>query len=427
LVLALLCFIQPLILITLSPAFLLYYFGGGQRHRLIWHFGLAWALVIGIGSNWLWLKAASRFWWIQTETPIESVTTPTSLQSFLDMVLASPLFHDALHRGLALTILGAGVLGLLVLKQTLAPRTIGAAMVGHLVLALFGSGWEPLQRIEPARFVFTSLLLGTIPAVQALMSAFQVMSRLTGSTLRGGGICCVLLLSAGVALNEPLQQLGERCIRMEALPLGLSAETQKSVEALRGQTTPQARILWEETDETDQWSPLLPSLTDSSYVGGLGSAALIEHAVVRLRYGHLAGRPIAEWSDTDLTGFCRRYNIGWIVTRTAPSTTRFAAFAGANTSTSLPDGATLHTLQRQHSFFMLGQGRVLQCDNRTLALADVSPVDGHVVLSFHYHPGIQTSTDRVRVEKEPQLDDSIPFIRLRVPGPMSRLTLYWRE
>jgi hypothetical protein len=427
LVIALLCFIQPLVLVTLAPAFLFYYFGAGLQHRLMWHLGLAWAVVLGIGSNWLWLRAAVRFWWIQADVPSESAANPMSLQSLLDTVLTSPLFQDALHRGLALTVLGASVLGLLALKQTLAPRTIGAALVGCLALALFGNGWEPLQRVDPERFIFTALLLGAIPAVQALVSAFQLMSRLTGSTLRGGGICFVLLLAAGVALNEPLYQLGEHCLRMEALPLGLRAETRQALNAVQNQTTASARILWEETEDTDRWSPLLPVLTERSYVGGLGAGACIEHAAVRLAHGQLAGRALGDWSDADLADFCKRYNIGWIVSRTPAVATHFAKCALVKSTAPLPDGATLHTLNRPHSFFVSGQGRVLQCDSHTLALADVVPVDGHVVLSFHYQPGMLASTDRVRVEKEPQLYDAIPFVRLRVPGPISRLTLYWGE
>jgi hypothetical protein len=422
----LLCFLQPLMLLTLAPAILLYYFGGGLQHRMFWHFFLFLAFAIGIGGNYPWLRDALRFWWIQTDQP---ATGPelTSLQALLDTIQYSPLFSDGLHRGLAITLLAGSVLGLLALKQTMAPRTLGAAMVGYLALAIFGGSWGPLARLEPARFIFPGLLLAAIPMVQGLQSAIEGLGRLMGSTLRGAGIVCVLLLAAGVALLPHLTILADRCTRMERLPLGLPPPVLRTVETLQRQTTMQARILFEESRDTDAWSPLLAVLSERMYVGGLGSEAMIEHAALRLAHGHLAGRPLDEWSDAELGDYCRRFNIGWVVCRTPSALRRFRAWPLVAATAPLPDGSTFLRLNRGGSFFLAGQGTVLRCDSQCLALADLVPVDGHIVLSFHHRPGMVASTDRVRVEKEPQPWSAIPFIRLRVPGPMSRLTLYWQE
>jgi hypothetical protein len=412
---------------TLAPAFLLYYFGAGSQHRSIWHVGLLLAGAGAVAGNWPWLQEAARSWWIQADTAAATPTEPVTLYGLLDAVQHSPLFTDDLHRGLAIAVLAGSVLGLLALRSTLAPRTLGAAIVGYIALALFGEAWEPLRRMEPSRFFFTGLLLGTIPAVQGIVSGFDYLGRVTGSTLRGALICLTLLSGAGVGLYPQLEALGQRCVRLEPLPLGTPAEVRSSLATIQKQTTSDARILWEETHDTDRWSPLLPVFTERCYVGGLGEGALIEHAAVRLGHGHLAGRPLSDWSDAELADFCRRYNIGWVVCRTPGAMTRFGNSSVVSASTALADGSKLYKLNRQPSYFLLGQGKVLHCDRRALALGDLTPVDGHIVLSFHYHPGILASTDRVRVGKEPQLYDSIPFIRLRVPGPMSRLTLYWQE
>jgi hypothetical protein len=37
------------------------------------------------------------------------------------------------------------------------------------------------------------------------------------------------------------------------------------------------------------------------------------------------------------------------------------------------------------------------------------------------------SPSDVRVERHPDPDDPIPFLRLRLPGPVLRLTLTWGE
>jgi hypothetical protein len=424
---SLLCLVQPLVVLTLAPAFLLYYFGAGSQHRMIWHLGL---FLVGAGTvagNWPWLQEAARFWWIQAEAPDSGPSPPLTLHELLDSIQHSPLFVDDLHRALAITVLTGSVLGLLALKRTLAPRTLGAAIVGYLALALFGNSWEPLQRIEPARFFFAGLLMATIPAAQAVVSGFNQMGKLTGSTLRGSLICLILLGAAGFGLYPHLEPLVRRCVRVEALPRGLPAESRSALASIQKQTTPDARILWEETRDTYAWSPLLPVLTERCFLGGLGPDALIEHAAVKLNHGQLADRSLADWSDAELADFCRRYNIGWIVCRTPTATTRLNNCTLVAGSSVLADGSRFYRLSRQPSYFVVGQGQVLHCDQRALALADVTPVDGHVVLSFHYHPGVFASTDRVKVEKEPQLYDSIPFIRIRVAGPMSRLTLYWQE
>ena len=70
---------------------------------------------------------------------------------------------------------------------------------------------------------------------------------------------------------------------------------------------------------------------------------------------------------------------------------------------------------------------MLSCDARGLTLTDLEPDNGQVVLSFHCPPRVWAASKWVRVEKEPQIDDAIPFLRLRLPEPMTRLTLYWNK
>jgi hypothetical protein len=68
---------------------------------------------------------------------------------------------------------------------------------------------------------------------------------------------------------------------------------------------------------------------------------------------------------------------------------------------------------------------VEQCDHESITLTDLTPANGQLVLSYHYQSGIKASVERVKVEKEPQVHDAIPFVRLRFTAPLARLTLYW--
>jgi hypothetical protein len=69
----------------------------------------------------------------------------------------------------------------------------------------------------------------------------------------------------------------------------------------------------------------------------------------------------------------------------------------------------------------------VEADFRHVVLEDVVPEDGIVVLSLHYQAGLRVSPSRVRLEREPDAFDPIPFLRLRVAGPVARLTLAWEE
>ena len=87
----------------------------------------------------------------------------------------------------------------------------------------------------------------------------------------------------------------------------------------------------------------------------------------------------------------------------------------------------LFTLRRPRSYVLKGQARWLRADCERIVLADVVPEDGQVVLSLHYLHGLQASPNRAVVERDPELLDPIPFIRLRLPEPVTRLTLTWGQ
>src|SRR5262249_18819050 len=203
------------------------------------------------------------------------------------------------------------------------------------------------------------------------------------------------------------------------------------VEALRAQTSADARILWEDRAApaaAPRWSPLLPVLTRRPFVGGLDPEATIEHAYAGFTDQVLAGRPLKEWGDAELADFCRRYNIGWVVCWSPGAVERFRAWKAAAPVADLHDQGPgcLFRLERPASFTLRGQARWLYADCQHIALGDVVPDEGgEVVLSLHYQAGMEASPQRVQVERELDPDDPIPFVRLRLPGPVARVTLTW--
>ena len=67
----------------------------------------------------------------------------------------------------------------------------------------------------------------------------------------------------------------------------------------------------------------------------------------------------------------------------------------------------------------------MRADPERVVLANVVPEDGEVVLSLHYQKGMQVMPARVLLEPELDPRDPIPFVRLKVPGPVARVTLTW--
>jgi hypothetical protein len=301
------------------------------------------------------------------------------------------------------------------------------AVSGFFLLTLGGMVWPNLGRLGTSRLLVLALCCATVPAVYSVDQVMQVAEQWTGDPRRGLALGCGLLLAAGLGCRQSALVLAQRCLGASPLEIGLGAEREAVIEVLQNLTRADARILWEERQPSASasgWSALLSHLTQRSFIGGLDPTICIEHAFPRLVEGNLAGRPISDWSDTELDQFCRRYNVGWAVCWSSSSQDRLRSWQAAKPIISVIDGGPgwLFSLPG-HSYVLKGQARLLEADTRRIALADLVPDQGVVLLSMHFQAGIQASPDRVRVERDPDPYDPIPFIRLRVPGPAARVTL----
>jgi hypothetical protein len=243
----------------------------------------------------------------------------------------------------------------------------------------------------------------------------------------------VLAVLAGVliwAAWPALASFAQRCRGPAPLAIGLGADRQALVALLSKHTTAEARILWEDRPASpSRWTALLPLLTGRSYLGGLDPDAKLEHdSSVRFAEQRLAGRPLVDWSDSDLDEFGRKYNLGWVVGWTPAALARFRAWPAAVPVATLNEGGQtgcLFALQRTPSFVLKGKAHWVSADCRHIVLSDVEPEDGKVVLSLHYQAGMLVSPSRVQLEKEPDARDPIPFVRLRLSDPVTRVTLTW--
>jgi hypothetical protein len=383
---------------------------------------------VGLHSFWLidWLN----YWWIRCPLQGEA---PTLAHATFHTLWTAPLWGDYIDRVLAAVLFMLAVIGLGAFHETNrrpAARLFGAGAIGFSVLALAGAACEPLARLGTARLLVVALWCAAIPAAYALMQIGGLLVRMSGSRLRAGGIIVGGLGILCACVTPSLGRVFARYTAVAPLLIGLTPEQLGWVRAIQENTTPQARILWEEAAEDEPgsgWAALLPLLTDRSYIGGLDPAASIEYNYARLGGHWLAGRPLDSWNEPELRDFYRRYNVGWVVCRSPSARASLQDYDDGQPILFVEgkDPRYLYQLAPR-SYVLRGQGRLIEADGRHIAFADVAPAeDGTVLISMHYHPGMRVSPSRVQIEPESDPRDPIDFIRLRLQGPVARVNITW--
>jgi hypothetical protein len=422
-------FTHQLLALLLLPVVLVYYLSVGAKHRTAWHLALAGCILAALTVNGFWLPSWLTSWWMHL--PIQ-IDTDLPLHHTLHTLWEAPAWGDAVDRSLAAATFGLCVIGLVLLNESnrrAAARTLGLGALGFLVLSLAGMAWRPLGRLGTSQLYLPALWFGALPAVYALVHLSCWLTRRAGNPANGVALASCLVAALGTGAWRITAGQGRQLISAPPLTVGLNDDQRAVVERIIETTTPEARILWEECSgraDSSQWTALLPLLTNRAFIGGLGPELCIEHSFPCLVDQALAGRSLREMSDAELDQFCRHYNVGWVVCRSPEAAARLRACRTARLISPLPslDPSWLFDV-RARSFVLKGQARLLQADSEKIALADVTPEDGKVILSFHYQTGMQVSPGRVQIEREPDARDPVPFIRLRMPDPASRLTITW--
>lgn len=422
---------QPMLFPVGLVLLLVFYLSAGVKHHLPWHASLFAAEATALAVNLPWLNDWIAYWWLRSP-PLPGAAELLAHRSF-DSFWNAPLWGGAGHRLLALFLFASAVPGILIWNETRqrpAARLLGSGAVSLLVLALLGISWEPLGQMGTAVLLSPALWFACLPAAHAWI---WLVVRLARSHL---GRVALTVLVVGVAVGayvvrDELAIIGRRAIYTEPLTFGLNADRQEIVEHLKTTTTRDARILWEDRKlprQASRWSALLPLLTDRYFLGGLDPAGTIEHSSISFLDEALEGRHISNWSNDSLAEYCKRYNVGWVVAWSPATLARFRAWSGVERELSVRDdvpGALFILKPQGGSFVTRGHATIACMDSRHIALEDVVPDGGEVIINLHYLAGLKVSPGRVSIEREPSGHDPIGFIRLRMTDPVPRLTLTW--
>ncbi|HEY1859344.1 MAG TPA: hypothetical protein VGG61_03265 [Gemmataceae bacterium] len=422
---------HPLFTLLMLPLTLLYYLSVGGRHRFLWHVALVAALAGGMAVNSLWLFDWGRSWWLRN--PLQTPEVVLSHRTFRTLWEA-PFWGEPPDRALAVFLAVLAMIGVIWFNQErkrVSARLLGVASGTLLILATCSLVVEPLNRLGMSHLLIPALLFAALPAAHGLVEGVLAVSRSSAHPWRIA-VCVALLLGvAAYAARDHVNSWLERGRGTTPLEIGLTEEKRALVTALADHTTPDARILWEDRPGKTgitSWTALLPLLTGRPFLGGLDPDADIEHAHARLTDQTLAGQALADWTDKSLGEFCQRYNVGWVVCWSPATVKRFREWSETKEAAILEcDGqGVLFALPRPPNGFVLkGQAELLSADCERIALGNVRPAGDELVLSMHYQEGLRVSPRRVRIERELDPRDPIPFIRLRMSGPVTCITITW--
>jgi hypothetical protein len=431
-------FAQPLLMLVLSPLFLVYYVSAGPRHRLAWHLPLLGGLLAGVAGNAFWLCDWVSYWWVRVPPGLEAGTHP-GLAELWD----APLWGSSADRIFVVLVAALAVVGCAALYRNgarLAARLVGLAVLGLFALVVAGTRSHVLGRLGACQLLVPALLFASVPAAFAVAWALERLRRGSGNVLVPLAVLAIAPFLVWLVVPVQAGAWAQRLAGPEPLQIGLGDDRAALVESLRESTSDVARILWEDRKgprREPRWTALLPVLTGRSFVGGLDDGAGIEHATSGLMEGALAGRRLHDWSDTELVDYCRRYNVGWIVCGSAAARDRFERWRAAGTPRALPvtgegERRLLFRIDRQPSFALAGSVQWRSADVRGILLADAVPAqpgpgetEGQVVLSLHYQAGMRVRPSRVKLEQAVDSQDAIPFVRLRMREPVGTILITW--
>ena len=420
---------HPVVWLGLLPILAAYYLYLAPRHGLAWHLGLLGITAAGLAPNLWWLWDWGRFWWLRQPSVDDLAPWPPirqllgSLPEYTQMIGMEPV-------GWAVFVMGcAGMVAMARCGRRVAAATILIAATLAILVTRLGQTWPTLQIVAADRVAPFAMAVLVTPAAFLLWSWW--------CHARNGQAAVVavsfmpFLIGWGGTVTKPIQLgLG---LELHSFRLGLSEDQQRIVHGLRRFTTPEARILIEDHPQpspTWNWTALLGLTCQRYFLGGLDSEACVEHAFCQLRAGRLNGRRLADWTYLERQQFCQRYNVGWILCRSEASAAWWLEQPGSQELARFHDDGPviLVELDRPRSFILVGTATLERHDRQEIVLVDAIPnAAGELVLSMHHQPGFRITPSVAKLESDPDPYDPIPMLKMRLPGPISRIVLTWEN
>ncbi len=422
---------HPLVWLGLGPIVLAFYLVFAPRHGPGWHLGLAGITTVGIAPNAWWLVDWAKFWWLRQPSSSDHIPLPEWRAVLGDWSDYASLCNG-LPAGPAIPLVAFG--GIIFLWVTRRCASAGLAVVAVVVavgLARVAAAWPRMPADVPGRVAPLAAAF-LIPA--AAFGTWELLRRVRFANA-GAILAAVALPIVGWADGPGAPLARGLGVHTEPLAIGFNAEQKQLLAAIEEHTSPDARILWDDADPRAglNWSALLPVYTNRAYLGGLDPDAEIDHGQCGLCDQRLNGRPLEEWTDAELTAYCRWYNVGWVVCRGGRTAERWGRYPPAKAVSRLTEGGlpvVLFAIDRPRSFVLSGRAVWESADAQRIVLTNVQPnAEGWIDLSLHEFQDLRVFPSLVKLGAvpDPTGRDPINHIRLYAPGPIPRVTLVWEH
>ena len=422
-------YFHPLIWLALGPVVLAYYLVFAPRHGPAWHLGLAGITFAGVAPNAWWLVDWGKYWWLRQPLTANHIPVPHWRAVVRGPADSPPLF-GCLPGGALLVI--AGIVGMVLVWRTGHRAAAGLlALAAGLTVAVarVADAWPAVSPDVPDRVTVLAAAFLVPPTAFGLWTLLQRM-RIPAV---GTAVAVALLLLAGWADGRSRPLARAAGIAAEPLLIGFTDEQRDLIAVLKQHTTPDARVLWDESagDRAGwNWSAMLPLLTDRSYLGGLDLTRGWSIRTARCVAGNSrasSDRLVGRGPGRVLPVVQRRVGVA----RDPTAVGRWGKFPMAKPVARLAEGGlpvVVFSLDRPRSFVLSGTATWESADARRIVLTNVVPnADGQVHLSLHYLEGLRASPSYVQVQPLQDTRDPVHHVRLLIPGPVPRVTLVWEN
>ncbi len=333
--------------------------------------------------------------------------------SYMNMVFDKEEWVDIL-------LLLSSILGIYQLSKTckhLAVLLFGFAAFLFL-LSYYGSFFE-ITTLTNMRFLITLNILLVFPSALGFEYLYRLFLDSKSLKIKAVFSAVVVYLLINLVATPYYHLFYKKDFR---LVYQVPEPFTQMIEWIKNNTTQEGRILVENSDFESEHQYygthlpfLLPIWTKREYIGIYSFYAASKDSFTSYNNGILFRKPISSYSQEELFPYLELYNINWIIYWSEESKEVFESNHQLFTPLIRIDKFNICKVKRDASFFIKGSGTV-RSDYNKIYLEKIQPVDGEIIISYHWMKYLKTESPRT-LEKILLLQDPSGFIKIKDSPP----------
>ncbi len=298
------------------------------------------------------------------------------------------------------------------------------AFAAFFFIGFYGSFFEFTRRLTPLRFLITMNIFLLPPAVKGASGLYDCIVE-EKKVFSKAPVLIISLFFAGTLLAMPYYHF--YALHSMRLNTSSAKEAQKLVNLIENNTTPEGRILMENSDWESghvyfggHFPIILPHYVDREYVGCEYSTDPMIDNFMSFYDGFLFHKKLDWFNRERIEEYCDLYNINWVICWSEGAVELMDSFPDYIKRKDSLGRLILYEVNRKGSYFLKGSGAVKTSVNN-IELSNLTPEDGKVIISYHWLKTLK-SDNSLDVQRAFLSDDKIGFIE--VDNPPDRLRVY---